>query len=1396
MARLSYLAEILMNRRVLLIGNDFELARFVSESRARHVIAVDEQPSAMPWPERSSTPGIEFQVMDLASLRFRDGSFDIAVLPDLTALNDPTAMLGEIRRIIGPQGQTMIGAPNPTCELRLGQQSGRNGIDYYEMYDLLAEVFPHVQMIGQSPFVGYTVADLSAADEELDIRFDGSLLGDETEDIEWFLAVCGEHPVELSAYSIIQIPFGDVAMGQVSQGDPDRVIQLESETEQLKNSLQDAKLELSTRGVRIESLEKDLENELLQSEAARARAVQVSKELDEDRKASQRKTIEEQYSKRSQDMDLQANVKDLSIQLRQAEERAIAAEASRDDIVDRMREDAAELDRLRNRLAAMEEETQRPSAEEASLKSEIQDLQTKLNLLSIQLKQAEERASTAEASRDNIVDRMRADGAELDQLRNKIDAIEEKSQKSSAEKQALATEVQDLQSALKEAREKASAAVAEEADTSALEEESERNAEILAAEISDLERRLEEKAASLKNAEAEIERHEAISRDLIVALERQGTPESLPEGDQEPLRGELHRTSEELAKARSEVHEKEETLQEITSDLATANTRLESAEGTIAELKQTLEDAQKKPGMGAGEPSGPAGDANLTEEQNQKIAELEGTLQSARWRADEMEARNQDMQRLVEEKDFKLRSLQEEVESLNKKTDAKESEKPRQGELEAGERSARMFEEEAKQQTERATYLQQSLDQSRARINELEQQLQQAAENQTRFESELGNLSKRSEEAERLAKEAGDRGGKTIEQLEEATARLQSVSVELDGSHAQIVSLQTAVEEAETAVRQEMAEELEEANQLSAQVSELEERLKEMDYTLSKERSRSEDLLSTMETLRTEKETAAEEDAAEIAGETDALHAQLVEKEQEIKQADEALETNQDVLAKLRQEMSGIWTKNEQIQTAWNAEKERAATLQTEIDRIKTEQGAAQDLESEFENVRTRADRLEEELGSSQHRVTELENELKKTKTRTGNLEAGLEEARRQADLLKNELGDTSQVTTDIELERDKVKERANAFKAELDEALQRVQALESDAENRSQHATQHENQLAQITEEKLTISKKLEDSEDLRARLESTLEESKNLIEGVRLELGQTTTRIAELEADAQASTANTEMVAQLQDQLQQTQTELQEALARPEESTANSEVVIELRTELEKTQMELQSSMIQAAEVTANTEVVAELQDQLQQTQAELQEAQLQATQSVAPGDDVVGLRAMAKEQEKLLESLTTQLEEREQRANRLERQVRELGIQIKEHESDIVAWEMELKFRNTRISQLETENENLQQDLAATPQKPGPPPPPLPQGVDGPVGVPGSSPDDNPDALRAKVGQLNEALGDKDAELLILHGQIEDSQRRMEYTRNILEDIVRQNKVDPQTAQQFSDLVQSMK
>jgi chromosome segregation ATPase len=272
------------------------------------------------------------------------------------------------------------------------------------------------------------------------------------------------------------------------------------------------------------------------------------------------------------------------------------------------------------------------------------------------------------------------------------------------------------------------------------------------------------------------------------------------------------------------------------------------------------------------------------------------------------------------------------------------------------------------------------------------------------------------------------------------------------------------------------------------------------------------------------------------------------------------------------------------------------------------------------------------------------------------------------------------------------------------------------------------------MTEEKQAIVDKLEESDVLRARLEETVEESKHLVEDMRRELNQATVRITELEKE-------------------------------PEKADKDSDTV-------------------------------AQLKDELQATQAKLEDAQTLATESTPQGDDISALQETTKAQEELLESLTSQLEEREQRANRLQRQVRELGTQIKEHESDIVAWEMELKFRNTRISQLETENEKLQKDIAVKPQKNGPPPPPVPQSIQEAVNSVGPPPRDNPDALRTKVGQLNEALGDKDAELLILHGQIEDSKRRMEYTRNILEEIVKQNKVDSQTAQQFSDLVQAMK
>ena len=59
MVRLSYTVGLMEHRRVLLIGDNFLLAKFLVESRARHVTAVAEQSPHTPWPGRKEAPGLD-----------------------------------------------------------------------------------------------------------------------------------------------------------------------------------------------------------------------------------------------------------------------------------------------------------------------------------------------------------------------------------------------------------------------------------------------------------------------------------------------------------------------------------------------------------------------------------------------------------------------------------------------------------------------------------------------------------------------------------------------------------------------------------------------------------------------------------------------------------------------------------------------------------------------------------------------------------------------------------------------------------------------------------------------------------------------------------------------------------------------------------------------------------------------------------------------------------------------------------------------------------------------------------------------------------------------------------------------------------------------------------------
>ena len=101
-----------------------------------------------------------------------------------------------------------------------------------------------------------------------------------------------------------------------------------------------------------------------------------------------------------------------------------------------------------------------------------------------------------------------------------------------------------------------------------------------------------------------------------------------------------------------------------------------------------------------------------------------------------------------------------------------------------------------------------------------------------------------------------------------------------------------------------------------------------------------------------------------------------------------------------------------------------------------------------------------------------------------------------------------------------------------------------------------------------------------------------------------------------------------------------------------------------------------------------IADLKNKLEKAKNQAIEQSDAVMQLKRLSGDVLNLQKSLSEKTALVDSLTEQLEDRQQRASKLERQNKDLSERIKEHEGDTAAWDMELKLRSARISQLEKE------------------------------------------------------------------------------------------------------------
>lgn len=204
----AYAEPLAANRRVLVFGSALgALSLQLLERGARSVHVCD--PDAVRVSEahqRNRSSQISFSALADSDLSVREGAFELALIENLGDF-DALSILKKSRRALAPRGVALAACPNPEAAHPLipSKNPAATALDYYALYDAVAAEFEHVRMLGQTPFVGYAIADFSASGEP-EPALDTSFVPGGAEEPDLFLAMAANHEVRLDEFAVIQLP--------------------------------------------------------------------------------------------------------------------------------------------------------------------------------------------------------------------------------------------------------------------------------------------------------------------------------------------------------------------------------------------------------------------------------------------------------------------------------------------------------------------------------------------------------------------------------------------------------------------------------------------------------------------------------------------------------------------------------------------------------------------------------------------------------------------------------------------------------------------------------------------------------------------------------------------------------------------------------------------------------------------------------------------------------------------------------------------------------------------------------------------------------------------------------------------------------------------------------------
>jgi SAM-dependent methyltransferase len=274
----AYAEPVASGRRALVFGSARSaLAEQLIERGARVVHVCDSDAlSVAEASAKNRSQHISFSALTAGDLGHRDGAFDLVIIENLGAF-DALSVLRKARRALSPRGILLAACPNPEASFPLLPPVDRaaTALDYYALYDAVAAEFQHVRMLGQTPFVGYAIADFSSA-QHPEPALDTGFVPGGAEEPDLFIALAATHAVKLEEFSVIQLPTRRLLKGTRNRAEAlpgertraDRVRDGErKELERLNHWITELEARAATADERADQAESELEDLRSQSDA-------------------------------------------------------------------------------------------------------------------------------------------------------------------------------------------------------------------------------------------------------------------------------------------------------------------------------------------------------------------------------------------------------------------------------------------------------------------------------------------------------------------------------------------------------------------------------------------------------------------------------------------------------------------------------------------------------------------------------------------------------------------------------------------------------------------------------------------------------------------------------------------------------------------------------------------------------------------------------------------------------------------------------------------------------------------------------------------------------------------------------------------------------------------------